>query len=149
MPRVDVIDEAVIDRPPAIVYMAILNEYAGVTHWMPTLEFKPKVERSFDCVGAVCDVTAHSHGMAAHFSVKMTKLVKEKLIEFELAGDLLGTETWTLEPLDGKTKVQLRWNGKTNRLLLSLFAPFVNPEKEHSAAIQKGLKSCNSYLCKK
>jgi len=29
MPKIDVIDEAVIDASPMVVYKAILNEYAG------------------------------------------------------------------------------------------------------------------------
>jgi phage-related protein len=38
MPKIDRLDEAIIDSPPMLVYKAILNEYAGVTHWwMPYL----------------------------------------------------------------------------------------------------------------
>ena len=32
MPKIDVISEAVIDSPPMVVYKALLNEIAGVTH---------------------------------------------------------------------------------------------------------------------
>ncbi len=132
------------------VYKAILNEYSAVTHWFtPTLQFKPREDKPFDCVGAICDVTAPSHGMAAHFSVKVTKLLEAKLIELELAGDFTGTETWTFEPTDNGTKVKLRWNGATNRMLFSFLSPFVKVGKLHSDSIQKGLKACNSYLCQK
>ena len=86
---------------------------------------KNKRRRIIDCVGAICDVTDRSRGMSTHFSVKITKLLKNELIEFELDGDFVGTETWTFEPFDDKNKVQLRWVGATNRLLLSLFSPFV------------------------
>jgi hypothetical protein len=87
--------------------------------------------------------------MSTHFSVKITKLVQNELIEFELGGDFVGTETWTFEPFDDKTKVQLRWVGATNRLLLSFFSPVVNVAKMHSNAIQQGFVACNSYLCRK
>jgi hypothetical protein len=53
------------------------------------------------------------------------------------------------EPTDGKTKVQHRWNGRTNRLLFSLASPFVNMEKMNSDYAQKGFKALNSYLNKK
>ena len=32
MPKIDAINEAVIDAPPMLVYKAILDELAGVTH---------------------------------------------------------------------------------------------------------------------
>jgi uncharacterized protein YndB with AHSA1/START domain len=144
MPKVDVTDKGVIDRPPQEVFRAVLNEYAGVTHWMPALQSKLRGTISVDCVGAICDVTAGSQGMSTHFSLEVTKLVTNELIEFELGGDFVGTETWTFEPFDYKTKVQLRWVGATNRLLLSLFSPFVDVAKMHSNAIQQGFVACNA-----
>ena len=141
--------KALLTDRPQEVFRAVLNEYAGVTHWMPALQSKLRGNISVDCVGAICDVTAGSGRMSAHFSLKVTKLVTNELIEFELGGDFVGTETWTFEPFDDKTKVQLRWVGATNRLLLLLFSPFVDVAKMHSNAIQQGFVACNSYLCKK
>jgi hypothetical protein len=149
MPKIDVTDTGIIDSPPSIVYRAVLDEYGGVTHWMPALQSKQRGNISIDCMGAICDVTAGSRGMSTHFFLKVTKLVTNKLIEFELGGDFVGTETWTFEPFDDRTRVQLRWVGATNRLLLSLFSLFVDVAKLHSNAIQQGFTACNSYLCKK
>jgi len=150
MPKIDVLDEAVIDAPPMVVYKAILNEYAGVTHWwMPILEFKLRGDMPIDREGAICDITAHGHGATAKFSCKMTKIVEAKSIEEEIAGDFVGTGTWTFEPTDGKMKVQYRFNVRTNRLLFSLVSPFVNIGKGHSDGMQKGFKALNSYLSKK
>ena len=105
MPKIDVTDEAVIDAPPVAVYKAILNEYAGVTHWwMPVLEFKLRGNKPFDCEGAICDLTAHGSGMSAKFSVKITKIVEAKSIEFDYSGDFLGTGKWTFEPKMEKRK---------------------------------------------
>ena len=116
---------------------------------MPALQSKIRGYVQVDCVGAICDVTARSRGMSTHFSVKITKLVTNKLIEFELGGDFVGTETWTFEPFDHKTKVQLRRVDATNRLLLSLFSPVADVGKMHTNAIQQGFVACNSYLCRK
>jgi uncharacterized protein YndB with AHSA1/START domain len=149
MTKINVTDKCVIDQPPQEVFRAVLNEYAGVTHWMPSLQSKLRDNIPVDCVGAICDVTAGSRGTSTHFSQRVTKIVTNELIEFELGGNFVGTETWTFEPFDDKTKVQLRWVDATNRLLLSLFSPFIDVAKLHSNAIQQGFTACNNYLCKK
>jgi uncharacterized protein YndB with AHSA1/START domain len=147
MPKIDVTDEGVIDAPPMAVYKAILNEYAGVTHWwLPFLEFKLKGDLPIDREGAIFEMKGNSKGMRP-ISAKMTKIVETKSIEYDMfAGDLVGTGTWTFEPVDGKTKVRYRLNCRTNRLLISLVSPFVNIAKGHSGNMQKGFKALNSYL---
>jgi ribosome-associated toxin RatA of RatAB toxin-antitoxin module len=150
MPKYDVVDEAIIDASPIEVYNAVLNEYAGVTHWwMPHIEFKLRGDTPVDREGAICDLTTHSKGMTAKFSCKITRILEAKSIEMEYSGDFVGTGKWTFESTDGKTKVQFRWNNRPNRLLFVLFSPFVNLGKVHSDTIQKGFKACNSYLCRK
>ena len=107
MPKIDVIDEAVIDSPPTVVYKAILNEYAGVTHWwMPYFEFKPRGDIPIDREGAIVDVTINPKSrINSTVSEKWTKLAEAKSIEEEIAGDFVGTAKWTFEPTNGKTKV--------------------------------------------
>jgi uncharacterized protein YndB with AHSA1/START domain len=149
MPKIDVSDEAIIDAQPTVVYKAFLDVYAGVTNWWtPTLESKIRGNKPV-CEGAVCDVVARSHGGSSKFSVKIVKAEEPKSIEFELSGDLVGTEKYTFEPADGKTKVQLQFTGETNGRLLSVLSHFVDVGKVHSQTIQKGFKACNEYLCKK
>ena len=151
MPKIDVHDEAVIDSPPMVVYKAILNEFAGVTHWwMPYIGFKLRGDMPFDREGAIYDITINpTSRMNAKFSAKLTKIVEAKLIEEEIAGCFVGTAAWTFEPTDGKTKAQYRFNARTNRLLFSFVSPFVNIGKRHSDTMQKGFKALNSYLNKK
>ncbi len=151
MPRIDDIHEVIIDSPPMVVYKALLNEVAGVTHWwMPYMAFKLRGDIPIDHEGATYDATiSPTSRMNAKFSAKMTKLVEGKLIEEEVAGDFVGTASWTFEPKDGKTKVQFRFNARTNRLLMSLFSPFVNFEKRHLDVTQKGFKGLSSYLSEK
>jgi hypothetical protein len=72
-----------------VVYKAVLNEYAGVTHWwMPILELKPRENIPINCEGAICDITARNSGVAAKFSCKITKIVEAKSIEVEYTGSL-------------------------------------------------------------
>jgi hypothetical protein len=149
MPRIDVLDEAVIDSPPMVVYKAILNEYAGVTHWwMPHCELKPRRNTQVDREGAIVDVTIHTSG-TPKFSFKMTKIVEAKSIEEECVGDFVGTGKWTFEPTDGKTKVQYRWNVRPKRLSFVLLSPFIDMGKGHSETMQIGFKALNNYLSKK
>ena len=151
MPKIDAVNEVIIDASPMVVYKALLNEVAGVTHWwMPYMAFKIRGDIPIDHEGATYDaIISPTSRMNAKFSAKMAKLVEGKLIEEEVAGDFVGTASWTFEPKDGKTKVQFRFNARTNNPLMSLFSPFVNFEKRHSDVTQKGFKALNSYLSKK
>jgi hypothetical protein len=149
MPEVDVLDEAVIDSPPMVVYKAILDEYAGVTHWwMPYRESKPREDKPIIREGAIFDITVHGT-VTPKFSEKITKIVEAKSIEVEFAGDFIGTGEWIFEPTDGKTKLKFQFNAKPKRLSFVLLSPFVNLGKRHSNVMQKGFKALNSYLSKK
>jgi len=149
MPRIDVLDEAVIDSSPMLVYKAILDEYAGVTHWwMPHFESKPRGDKPIMREGAVCDVTIHTTG-TPKFCERVTKIVEAKSIEVEYVGDFVGTGEWTFEPTDGKTKLQFRFNARPKRLSFVLLSPFVNIGKRHSDVMRKGFEALNSYLSKK
>jgi hypothetical protein len=152
MPKIDVTDETVIDAPPMVVYKAILDEFSGVTHWwMPYNGFKLRGDVPVDHEDAVFDliVFPKSRIASSKIFVRVAKIVEAKSIELDFSGDFVGTEEYTFEPIEGKTKVQIRLNAKTNRLSLSLVSPFVDLGKGHSANMQKGFKALNSYLSKK
>ena len=85
----------------------------------------------------------------AKCSFKVTKKEEAKSIKMDISGDLVGTGTWTFEPIDGKTKVKYRSNVRTNKALFSLVSTFVNFGKTHSDNMQKGFKALNNYLSKK
>jgi len=42
MPKIDTIDEYVINALPVEVFKDILDEYSAVTHWVSSLELKPR-----------------------------------------------------------------------------------------------------------
>jgi uncharacterized protein YndB with AHSA1/START domain len=151
MPKIDVLDEAVIDSPPVAVFKAILDEYVGVTNWwMPIFESKPRGDKPIMREGSVFDIAIRTSKLGTpRFSEEVTKIEEAKLIIVAIAGDFVGTGEWTFEPTDGKTKVQYRFNVRTNRLLATLISPFVNIGKRHSDVMQIGFKALNSYLSKK
>jgi hypothetical protein len=151
MPRIDDIHEVIIDSPPLVVYEALLNEVAGVTHWwMPYMAFKLRGDIPIDHEGAIYDATiSPTSRMNAKFSAKLTKIVEAKLIEENVAGCFVGTASWTFVPIDGKTKAIHRFNVRTNGISFSIVSPFVNFGKRHSDTMQKGFKALSSYLSKK
>ncbi len=149
MPKIDVVDEAIINASPLTVYQAILDEYAGNIHWMPNLILKPRPGTPARCEGAVCDISVKDKGVSANFTVKTTKLVEGKTVEFEYSGDFLGTGTWTLEPFGEKTRLQYRFNVKTNRALFSFLSLFTDVSKPHSNTMLQGFIALNRYLTSK
>jgi hypothetical protein len=151
MPRIDAIDEVIINSSPMGVYEALLNEVSGVTDWwMPYMKFKLRGDIPIDHEGAIYDaIISPTSRMNVKFSAKITRIVEGKLIEEEVSGCFIGTASWTFEQVDGKTKAQHRFNARTNGIVYSIFAPFVNYEKNHRDIMQKGFKALNSYLSKK
>lgn len=149
MPKIDVTDEGIIDAPLQVAYEAILNEYAGVTHWWPVTVYKLRGDIPINHEGAISDAAAHGRGVTVRASFKVTKIVEAKSIEMEIAGDVVGTGTWIFEPTDGKTKIQYQFNVRTNKLLFSVLSPFGNLEKGHSDEMRSVFKALNTYLLKK
>jgi hypothetical protein len=152
VPKIDVTDEAIIDSLPIAVYKVILNEFAGVTNWWtPYNGFKSKGNMPVDHEGAVFELIVLPKSRIASFkvSVKVVKLVEANSIKLDFSGSLVGTEEYTFEPTDGKTKLQIHLNAKSNKLSLSLASPLVNLGKKHSDNMQKGFKALSNYLSKK
>ncbi len=149
MPKIDVTDEGIVGAPPVVVYEAILNELAGVTHWWSMTVYKLRGDTPIDHEGAISEATAGNRVVTIRASFKVTRLLEAKSIELEVAGDLIGTATWILEPTDGKTRVQYRFNVRTNKLLFSILSPFGNLGKGHSAEVQKVFKALNNHVLEK
>jgi hypothetical protein len=149
MVKIDVTDEAVIDGPPMTVYNAFLNELLGVTNWwMPNIRFNPKCSTA--CEGSVFDATINPKSKTSlRCSVKIIKLIEEKLIELEYGGDFEGTGVYTFEAKDGKTRTLFRFIVRPKKMFFRFIAPFVDTAKAHSKVMQLGFKSCNDYLVQK
>jgi uncharacterized protein YndB with AHSA1/START domain len=151
MPRINVVDEAIIDADPSTVFQAILDELSGATNWwMPHAEstFRGNTE-TVNQPGAIIDITIHST-VTSTFAERFTDITPDQSIHVELFdGDFLGQSEWTFEPIDGKTKVTYRWNVASNRFLFTILSPFVNIGKIHSDTMQRGFQALNHYLSQK
>jgi uncharacterized protein YndB with AHSA1/START domain len=151
MPKIETISEAMIDSPPLVVYKAFLDEISGVTNWwMPHMQYKLRGNMPIDREGAIFDAIINpTSRMNAKFSAKVTKIVKGKLLEDDISGCFIGKGKWTFEPTNGKTKMQFHMNARTNGIIYTIFAPFVNYKKNHINIMDKGFKALNNYLNKK
>jgi len=147
MARYDVVDEGIIDADCSTVFNAYVDEFRGITHWwMPLWQGKPRGDNTIIQRGSVIDIRVNHKG-PAKFAAKATEFVEDKLVNVEFfEGDFIGTGEWTFEPIDGKTKVRFRWKVRTNGLLTTLVALFINMGKAHSEVMQEGFKSLNRHL---
>jgi hypothetical protein len=145
MPKIESLDEAVIDGQPMVVYKAVLNEFGGLTHWwMPIHESKLRGDAPIT-EGSTVDIFIHRTGNAK-FAYKITKLVEGKSFDMEISGDFVGTGSCTFEPVDDKTKMQFRWNVKVAKLGFVILSPFISIAKGHSEVMQAGFKALSNYL---
>lgn len=149
MPNIEVTDEAIINSPSSEVFKAILNEAAGKTNWwMPHWESKLRGRIPINEVGAVFEMTVHRTGKP-RLSGKVTEIIQDKFIKTELSGDFEGTGEWTFEPLNGKTRLQYRWDVKPKKPLFRLISPFMDLGKSHSEVMQRGFESLEAFLINK
>jgi len=147
MPKIDVVDEAIINSQPSVVFKALIGEFEGAkSWWMPHWEAKPRGEVPFSQIGGIIDITVHRIG-TPRWAARSTEIVPDKLLKAEFfEGDFLGNGEWTLEPIEDKTKVKFRFNVKTNKLLFTIVSPVVNIGNIHSDVMQKGFLQLDKYL---
>jgi len=145
MPSYDVTDEAIIDATPERVFRALVDEYAGLTHWWAQVESRPVGDIPFGQVGAICTVTVRNHG-TARFSWRTAEILENHFIRFEyLDGDLVGYGDLKLEPVGDKTRVEYRWRVKT-RGKAHIIAPLLNIRRRHSEVIRAGFRALGEEL---
>jgi hypothetical protein len=147
MPKIDALDEAIINSQPSIVFKALIDEFEGAkSWWMPHWEAKPGGEVPFSQIGGIIDITVHRIG-TPRWSAISTEIVPDRILRAEFfEGDFLGYGEWTLEPIEDKTKVKFRFNVKTNKLLFTIVSPVVNIGNIHSDVMQKGFLQLDKYL---
>ena len=126
------------------------DEFSGLTHWwMPHWEAKQQKGFERGKVGSAIDITIHRQ-FTPKFSVRATELVQHQLIRADLfEGDFIGKAEWSLEEINGNTKLSMMWSVKTNRLLLNILGIFINFGKKHSDVVQKGFIALNDFLLTK
>ncbi len=140
MPSYDVLDTALVNASPERVFRALVDEYAGVTHWWTQVESVQVGEIPFGQPGAICTVTVRNHG-TARFSWRTAEILENHSIRFEyLKGGLVGYGDLTLEPEGDRTRIGYHWRVKT-RGTASIVGPLLNLERRHSEVIQAGFRA--------
>lgn len=147
--NITIVDEAMIDASPEQVFNAVLDEFAGVSHWwLPYFEVKPRAGTPLRRVGMVSDVKIRDIG-TPRFTWAVTKIEEGKSIGVDYSGDFIGTGEWIFQPAEGRTKIKYIWTGRPKRLLfIIVFSTFMDIKKKHSTGFQRGFKSLNDYLIK-
>ncbi len=148
MQEIDVVDEATVNGSPMVIYRAVVNELAGLTHWwMPVLESKPEAGATrIDHEGAVFDALVHGEKRTMTTSNRVTKIREGELIQVEIWGDFRGVGTWTFEPMDNKTRVRFRWKVRPHRMAYVFAYYFVDMGKRHSEVMRKGFEALERSL---
>jgi uncharacterized protein YndB with AHSA1/START domain len=109
MAELDIVDEALIDADPASVYAAIAQLSRGRSQWWPGVEIKPHGEIPADLVGGVFD-EARRRLPGPNSTLRIVEARENEMIRNEyIDGPFFGTGTFTLSPVDGKTRVSYRW----------------------------------------
>jgi hypothetical protein len=147
MAKYDILDEAIIDAEPAVVYNALIEETEGKTNWwMPYVSLTMRSGDSADQVGAVFEITVNRKP-PAKFIARVVEVKKDELMRCQfIEGAVRGEGLWKLEPKDGKTKLSYRWRASPAGLLLRILAPLINMPKGHSDVMQACFKQLNEHL---
>jgi|GEM_PF-636726 len=150
--KYDVVDEAIIDAEPSVVFQAMSDEVTGVSKWwMPHWEGKIRDNEKKVQVGSIIDIIIHKHGKQK-VAAKCIEMIENKYAKFHyFEGAFIGIAEWNFEPINGKTKVRFRWNVviKYSSLLGKLILRFINLGKVHSDVVQHGYRGLNRYVTQK
>lgn len=154
MREIELVDEAIIDAGPAVVYQALVDELTGKTDWWsPHLEARPRGETPASQAGAIVDITVHIIG-TPRFTAKTIEARENEMLRLQyVEGDFEGEGIWTFEPVGERTRVRFRWHVQPQRwltrMLATLLAPFMDIGKMHSDVMKLGFEGLNRYVRQK
>jgi carbon monoxide dehydrogenase subunit G len=101
--------ESSIDiNAPVEKVWALIDKLEEWPQWMPSIKKIEKVSREPLTVGSQLSVTAKVSGLTVKLLMTITEFVPERIVVMQ--GKALSTKLtrfYTLEPLDGKTKVSI------------------------------------------
>ncbi len=79
-------------------------------------------------------------------TARVTSVTPERRVQMDYSGDLVGTVTWTFDPVDdGHTRIATRWVEDPHSLLVRLLAPLANLPRVHTRVMQKAFRSLERY----
>ncbi|WP_327358823.1 SRPBCC family protein [Streptomyces sp. NBC_01304] len=151
----DLIDEAVVDAPPAAVWDALLDEFRGGGRWwVPSNTFAPG-SGSPDEVGGEVKVTVHTKGVdkggpKLRFTARTTAVEPGRRLEIEYVdGVFRGPSEFVLDPVDGgrRTRIGMHFRGRPHGWL-KLLAKVADVGAEHSKATSSAFVALDGLLAK-
>jgi hypothetical protein len=118
---IDLVDEALIEATPSTVDAAMGRLVRGKAQWWPGVELRPRGEIGPDLVGGVFDMIVHR--LPSRSTLRIVEVRENEMHRFEyIDGPELGMGTFTLTPVDGRTRVRYRQQVRTQGRLLGLLA---------------------------
>ncbi len=149
----DLVDEAVVEAPPAEVMAALEDEAAGRSRWWRPWLVMALDEPSRGIVqGAAMTIriSESGHPDRAFGTLRMRALLTEvergRTIRYALTGPFKGTGEWRFEPLsDVRTSVSLRWRMEPTGLM-RLWTRVFDVSRHHSAVMRKGFAGLAAYV---
>ncbi len=153
MAKYDLRDEAIVGLEPGEIIQALVDEAAGRSNWgHPGMRMRQRGDAAFNQVGAVLDLAISPTGHVdrrwgnLHLTARVTSVTPERSVQMDYSGALVGTVTWTFDPVDDDhTRSATRWVEDPHSLLVRLFAPLVNLPRFHARVVQEAFRSLERY----
>lgn len=148
----NVVDRAVINAPPEVIWGLLLAELRGGRRWwVPHNTFESGDTPPHE-VGGDTHVTVHTKGVdkggpKLRFTAR-TRCVDppRRLLADYVAGDFRGSVSFELDPLDhGRTLFAIRWQARTSGRT-RLLAKLVDIGNEHSKAARDALANLAAVI---
>ena len=115
----------VINKPINIVVDALMNP-DNFVHWQTDLEKFEVIERTPGEVGSIAHLHYSQKGRSYIMEDKMIYCEPGKKYVSQVSGDIITAKVeTTLQSMDEKTKISLKWSGKGKIFLLKILLPFM------------------------
>lgn len=153
MTSYDLIDEAVIDAPPDVVWDALIAEFRGGARWWVPANTFAAGSGSPDEVGGEVRVTVHTKGVdkggpKLRFTSRTTAVERGRRLTVEyVEGVFRGPSDFLLEPLDGgrRTRLGMHFRGRPHGWL-KVLAKVADIGAEHSKATSAAFATLGGVL---
>lgn len=140
----DVLDEAILDAPPSVVFQEFLSlGSGGAAWWLPYLRAEP----------VAGDATRVGGRMWLHVQygpkvlVEIREVIPDRLIRKEyIAGAFLGSSRLTFDPVPQGTHVRYHWVAQIADLRWRMVNRVFDFQKAHSRLVQHGFYGLAAHL---
>lgn len=145
MKEYDVTEEARFDADPHSVFQAVIDEGSGKAHWWePTMEMVPKSGNGE--VGSTLDIRIPGR-RPIQWAARIAERVDDQRLRVEYTGgDFVGEGIFTVDRIDGQTRLRYRWHARPNSRQMRVGSYFVNVPRQHARVMRQGFEGLRTYL---